>query len=131
MKPIPPNSFASLTQAGQTRRLRELTLVALRQYDLDVASVRLLSNRFNTIFRIDTAGGERFVLRINRPNNRSLTDIRLELIRLDALRREADLLVSEPVSTRNGEFVTTVGTPGVPEARQVALFRWIGGHSLH
>src|SRR5215211_7631355 len=91
--------FGSLTQAGQTRRLRDLTLVALRQYDLDVASVRLLSNRFNTIFRIDTTGGERFVLRINRPNNRSLTDNRSELIWLDALRRETDLLVSEPVPT--------------------------------
>src|SRR5262249_42727453 len=77
-------AFAELGQAGRTARLRRMALLALAGYDLDVAALRPLSTHFNAIFRIDLTGGGRAVLRINRPDNRSLVDIRSELTWLDA-----------------------------------------------
>jgi Ser/Thr protein kinase RdoA (MazF antagonist) len=120
-------SFSELGPRGQTARLRHLALHALTRYDFDVAAIRPLANHFNTIFRVDTADGNRAVLRINRPRHRTLADIRSELAWLDALRRETDLIVTEPIPARDGEFVTTIEAPGVPEPRHCALFRWIDG----
>jgi Ser/Thr protein kinase RdoA (MazF antagonist) len=122
--------FAELGQAGRTARLRRLARRALSSYDLAVASVRPLTTHYNAVLRVDTAGGGRAVLRVNRPGNRSLIDIRSELAWLDALRRETDLVVPKPLATREGAFVTTVEAPGVPEPRHCVLFRWIEGRGV-
>ncbi len=122
--------FKELGQAGRTARLRDLALRALARYDLAVTSVRPLTTHYNAVFRVDTADGDRVVLRVNRPGNRSLVDIRSELAWLEALRRETDLVVPEPLSTREGDFVTTVEAPGVPEPRHCVLFAWIAGRGV-
>jgi Ser/Thr protein kinase RdoA (MazF antagonist) len=122
--------FTELGQAGRTARLRRLAMRALAHYDLAVASVRPLTSHYNAVFRIDTADGGRAVLRVNRPGNRSLVDIRSELAWLAALRRETDLVAPEPLPTREGALVTTVEAPGVPEPRHCVLFRWIEGRGV-
>ena len=122
--------FAALAQAGRTARLRRLALGALASYDLPVVSIRPLSTHFNAVFRVDTAAGERAVLRVNRPGNRSLVDVRSELVWVDALARDTDLTVPAPIRTRDGALATTVAIPGVPEPRHCALFRWINGRGV-
>jgi Ser/Thr protein kinase RdoA (MazF antagonist) len=104
-----------------------MAMTALESYDLEVVSIRPLSTAFNTTFRVDTVDGRRYVLRINRPGHRTEADIRSELTWLDALRRETDLIVSEPVHRRDGELIATLEAPGVPEPRHCALFHWIDG----
>ena len=46
--------YYTLTNRGRALRLRQLALAALADYDLDVKSVRLITNLFNGIFRVDT-----------------------------------------------------------------------------
>ena len=46
---------------------------------------------------------------------------------LAALQRETDLMVPEPVPTRDGNLLTVTGVEGVPEPRICVLFRWIAG----
>jgi hypothetical protein len=46
--------YSALSEQSQARRLRPLALNALKSYDLDVAHLRLVSNDFNGIFRVDT-----------------------------------------------------------------------------
>ena len=60
-------SFSTLTVLGQARRLRTLALNALQSYDLDVARLRLVTNEFNGIFRVDTTDGQKFILRVTLP----------------------------------------------------------------
>ncbi len=122
--------FTELGQAGRTARLRRLALLALADYDLDVAAVRPLTSHYNAVFRVDTGRGERLVLRINRPENRTLVDIRSEVAWLDALRRETELVVPESVPTRPGALIATVEAPGMPEPRHCVLFRWIDGRGV-
>ena len=105
--------------------------LALRGFDVEVARLRVLANHFNTIFRVDAVGGERFVLRINRPGGSDLTDIRSELAWLQALRRDTELAVPEPVAARDGTLVRTVEAPGVPEPRHCVLFRWLDGRDIY
>lgn len=125
---LPP--FESLTGRGQVRRLRALARNALEHYELPVERMSLLRTGFNTIFRLDTADDRRYVLRVNYPNERTLTDIRSETAWLTALARDTDLVVPEPVATTDGDFVVTASAPGVPEPRHCAIFGWIGGRNV-
>jgi Ser/Thr protein kinase RdoA (MazF antagonist) len=49
---------------------------------------------------------------------------------LDALTRDTDLKISEPVPRRDGEYITIVTVPGVPPDRRCVLFKWIPGRPL-
>src|SRR2546430_7027009 len=136
--------FEALTRGGQVRRMRRLAEIALTAYDLGEVHLTPLMHFFNTTFRIDTClhspgasqeypaacKGERYVIRIHRPGSQNAAAIQSELLWLLALRREAGLVVPEPLSTRDGTLVTSVSTAGVPEARQCVVFRWVDGRFL-
>jgi Ser/Thr protein kinase RdoA (MazF antagonist) len=121
--------FHALTNQGRTRRLRHMALAALDRYDLEPTQVSLLTVETNALFDVRTAS-DRYVLRINAPNARTICEIRSELAWLGALRQDTDLVVPEPVPTRDGEGVVTAEARGVPEARHCVLFRWIPGRLL-
>ncbi|MBX3053843.1 MAG: phosphotransferase [Caldilineaceae bacterium] len=122
--------FYDLRPQGRIRRLRTLALAALQEYELALAGLRFISDGWNYVFRVDTTGGEKFVLRVTRPTKYGPTDVRSEMIWLDALHRETDLLLPAPLRTRRGELFTTVQVEGVPEARHVVVFSWVPGKDL-
>lgn len=125
---LPP--FDRLTGRGQARRVRVLAKNALGHYDLAVERMQLMQHLFNTLFRLDTADGRRFVLRVNRAGGRSLTDIRSETAWLVALRRDTDLVVPEPLASRDGRLVVEAEAPDIPEPRHCVIFGWIPGHNV-
>ncbi len=122
--------FEELTNPGRARRLRRLALNALEDYDLPIRQFRLITNDFNGIFRLDTAAGEKYIVRVSLPGERDLVEIQSEMAWLAAIRRDTDLAVPEPVPTRSGPLVTTATAPGVPEARHVVVFSWLPGPDL-
>ncbi len=123
-------SFDQLTYQGRARRLRTLALAALQYYDLDVARVSVIHASFNAIYRVETADGQKYVIRVCRPNHRALDEIRAEALWLAALRHDLALNVPEPLLNREGDLVTTVESQGVPEARRCVVFSWIPGQNL-
>lgn len=118
---------SSPTHLDTMRRLRTLAHRALEPYDIRAIRLRLLKDSWNTVFRVDAADGQSYVLRINRPGVRDLLAIESELTWIDALGRDTDIIVPVPVRAQDGSLVSHVGMPGVPETRYVALFHWIGG----
>jgi len=123
--------YYDLTGRGRALRLRRLALKALEQYDLDVARVRLITNEFNGIFRVDTATGDRYVLRVTLPEGgHDLDSVRAEVAWLDALSRDTDLSVPRPVAARTGELAIPVACAGVPQPRFCAMFVWVAGTNL-
>jgi Ser/Thr protein kinase RdoA (MazF antagonist) len=126
-----PVAYRELTVRGQARRLRALALAALRQYDLDAAQVRLITNDFNGIFRLDTAAGHKYVLRVALPEGgHTLANLRSEMAWLAALSRDTRLSVPRPLAARNGELVVQARSEGVPEPRFCAIFGWVPGTDL-
>jgi Ser/Thr protein kinase RdoA (MazF antagonist) len=124
-------AFDELTNRGRAMRLRRMALSALERYDLDVKRVRLITNDLNGIFRLDTFSGQKYVLRVCLPQGgHSLEEVRSEMMWLAALRRDTELGVPEPLTTRSGELVTTVQVEGVPEPRHCVIFGWLPGPDL-
>jgi len=121
--------FVELTLAGRERRLRRMALKVLEHFDLDAARVRLMTNAYNAIFRVDTADQARCVVRIMRPGERSDQEILSQAAWLAELGRQG-VRVSYPIPNRHGDLVTRVAAPGVPEARQGMVCSWVPGTSL-
>ncbi len=120
--------FESLPRSTQIRRMRRLAQSALTAYDLEQAHIIPLHHFLNTTFRIDIPSQQqRYVLRISRAGYQDATTIRSELLWLQAIRRETDLVVSEPLANRAGLLLTTVEVPVVPGSRHCVLFRWVDG----
>ncbi|MFM7427088.1 MAG: phosphotransferase enzyme family protein [Elainella sp.] len=114
----------------------EIAQVALAQYDLPAVSLTFLGQSQNTSFRIETAPGEVFLLRLHvglaadqTPEDwRSPEAIQSELLWLDAIAQETDLSVPQPLLNRLGNWVTMVDLDGGPIA--CSLLRWVEGEHL-
>jgi Ser/Thr protein kinase RdoA (MazF antagonist) len=122
--------YDALTPRGQQRRLRQLVFRALERYNLEVKRVRFLTHETNAMFRVETVDGGKFVLRIYSDDETTLRDNQAEMFWLDALKRDTDLKVTEPVARRDGETITVASVPGVPGERRCVLFKWIPGRTL-
>jgi Ser/Thr protein kinase RdoA (MazF antagonist) len=91
--------------------------------------VRRLHYGENATYGVRDDDGGKWVLRIARPGYQSLAEIQSELWWLRQL--DADgLEVPLPQAGRDGEWVQTVSTPGIPEVRRCVLFRWMKGRFL-
>jgi Ser/Thr protein kinase RdoA (MazF antagonist) len=133
--------YNELTRLGRLRRLRKLAEAALEEYGLAGANLTFTHSEGNVIFRVDVPGPtpdqkwddpyvpNRYNLRILATSQ--IKDVLGELTWLAALRQEADLPVPEPVSTLNGELLTRITSPEVPDGKLVSLMRWVDGRHLN
>ncbi|MEN8234584.1 MAG: phosphotransferase [Actinomycetota bacterium] len=121
--------FDQLTEGGRNRRLRKLALAALGEYDLDVATLRFLGRHSNSLFRLTAVDGSRYVVRvgINGPVAHPASQVEAEAAWIEALARDTSITVPEPIRNRAGSPVTTVAIDGVPDERNVVVFRWLDG----
>ena len=122
-------SFDQLTEKGQLRRLRQLVMLALQEYDLQVKRVRFLAIHTNTYFRLDTADGQKYAVRIY-TNDSSSAENRAEMYWLTALNRDTDLHVLSPVPRRDGGYITHLTVPNVPGEQRLAIYQWVPGRHL-
>jgi Ser/Thr protein kinase RdoA (MazF antagonist) len=108
-----------------------LALNALQQYPLDVARLRLVSNDFNGIFRVDTLDGQKFILRVTLPEGgHTLDHVTAEMDWLAALARDTDLSLPRPLPARDGRLVVEAQAKGVPQPRLCEVFSWVPGRDL-
>jgi Ser/Thr protein kinase RdoA (MazF antagonist) len=113
------------------RRLRNLALEALGQYDVDIERCSFVSTGFNTVFRVETTTGSTYALRVS-PNLRIHAD-GCELVEaawVAALRRGAHVAVPQVITARNGSAVVWAEVADVPGARSCVLFDWVRGRRL-
>ena len=122
--------YNELTRLGKIRRLRKVVLAALESYDLRIEWVRFMTIETNTMFKIRATNGEKFVMRIYSEEETTLKENRAEMFWLDALMRDTDIPVTEPIPRVDGEYISVVTVPGVPAERRCVLFRWVPGRQL-
>jgi Ser/Thr protein kinase RdoA (MazF antagonist) len=120
----------------QISGLRRLAVRALQAYPLADPRLTFVTHGENTTFKVlattDDGGLDRFLLRVHRPARHgrfidSDAAIGSELRWLTALRVESDLLVPEPLLTRDGKLSVTASASGVPTPRICSVLRWMDG----
>jgi len=117
-------AFEDKTQEEQIALLEALGRVGLAEFGVEPISIQPLVHFENTTFKVESAQGT-FNLRISRPGQQTDATIRSEIEFLRAMRSEG-FRVPNPYQN----LVVTVASPGVPEARNVVLLRWMGGEFL-
>ena len=120
-------TYNDLTPAGRLRRLRELARAALACYDLEDPEITYHGFDTNLLYRITTASGERFMLRLAAPGWRTFEDLRSEALWLDALARDTAVAAPRVVPARSGELVLSLSRPGIPEIWHATLMSWVPG----
>jgi Ser/Thr protein kinase RdoA (MazF antagonist) len=138
----PVKAFQELTYLGQMRRLRRLACGALAVYGLADARLEFLRRAGNTLYRVvapgagaagtadDTYVPGRYLLRVHQPGYQTAEELASEMAWLAAMCREARLPVPEPLPTPDGQLLTQVSVPGMPEGRHCTLLRWVKGRLL-
>jgi Ser/Thr protein kinase RdoA (MazF antagonist) len=105
--------------------LQRLAIQSLHNYRLCKPKLFLLGNAHNTTYRVETEDGSRYVLKLHNPVTTSQAYVASEMIWLEALHRETQLLVPEPIRDRAGQFV---GSVGEGEHRKLyRLMSWVPG----
>jgi Ser/Thr protein kinase RdoA (MazF antagonist) len=107
--------------------LKRLVIKALGQYELEVTDVQLLGVYSNTLFRVETAGGASYLLRICHPSWRTDTDLSSEIAWLQALNRDTDIGVPQPLPDREGKFIVKAKMTSSPEVRRCVMMSWVPG----
>ena len=131
--------FVELDSYGQEQRLLRVAKIALKDYGLNDAEIKLISHRENTTYRIDVPEKiqkteinspylvNRYLLRIHRGDYLSARNVTSELQWLQALKTQAHLPVPEAVPTLTGKLATVVETDDIPQPRVCSLTRWVYG----
>jgi Ser/Thr protein kinase RdoA (MazF antagonist) len=123
-------AFAELSEAGKLRRLAASARAALHHYDLDRPDATFHAFETNLLYRVTTASGERYVLRLAVPGWRTLTDLRSEAAWLEALAHDTRVGAPRIVPTRSGERVWPLEAPDVPGTWNAMLMTWVPGRLL-
>jgi Ser/Thr protein kinase RdoA (MazF antagonist) len=123
--------YNELTEHGRARRLRNVALAALEQYDLDVARLSLITNSSNGIFRVDTRDGLKWILRVTLPEGgHTHAHVAAEMDWMSAISRDTSLSVPRPLPARDGSLVVEADAEGVPQRRMCTIFSWVPGTDL-
>lgn len=119
--------FELLICRGQAKRLKIMAIKALDQYDLELSEIQLVGLFTNAVFRLRTTIGQNYFLRICRPDWRTESDLISEIIWLQALNRDTNIRVTEPIPTKSGNFFVESFVEAVPEVRRCVVMSWIPG----
>ncbi|TBW58170.1 aminoglycoside phosphotransferase [Marinobacter halodurans] len=121
--------FEQLTPDQQSRLLLELAGKSLRHWGLEGSDIDLVKYRENAVYKISTAHGRRFALRIHRHGYHSEASLRSELEWMSAL-RESGIPVPEVIPATDGRLLISESTDAVVNPHNIDLFAWIDGSPM-
>lgn len=120
-------SFDELPWPEKRQRFRALAYDALSRYTLNVRRLELVSDETNLIYRVTTADGAHYALRLADARWRTKGDADSEAMWLDALARDTPIPVPRIVPARNGDPIVMPHSDAVPFAFHALLMGWIPG----
>ncbi|MDH5346222.1 MAG: phosphotransferase [Gammaproteobacteria bacterium] len=122
------SGYDSLTPQEQVGLLEAAAHGALREWDIEGATLGLLKHRENAVFSVEK-DGFRAALRLHRHGYHTDAELRSELQWMQAL-SDAGIRVPEIIPAVSGEPFVNCDAEGLPGTIQVDLFRWIDGRQL-
>lgn len=120
---------ASRAQAEATRLL-PLAKRVLQRYPFLIRDIQHLATHSNVMFRVVSQNGHQMVLRVGTPHANSRENIEIEVSWLDAIHRETNLDVVQPIPTAGGGLIVDEFDEGIEKERSCVLFSWIPGKPM-
>jgi Ser/Thr protein kinase RdoA (MazF antagonist) len=109
--------------------MAEAVRLALEHFPLEAERVEFVSASENTVYRVATADGAAYALRVHRPGYHTLPELESENAWTTAL-AAAGIATPRPLVTRDGSGYATVPYGAGGDVRHVGLIEWIDGASL-
>jgi Ser/Thr protein kinase RdoA (MazF antagonist) len=116
----------------------EVAWRALAEYGMGAASLAFIQHSDNVTFKVESPGSGVYLLRIHVPVSQAMGDhgadaaaVHSELIWLEALSRDTDLVLQEPIRNRAGALITQVPRGDSPALVNCTLMRWVDGQPYH
>jgi Ser/Thr protein kinase RdoA (MazF antagonist) len=103
---------------------------ALSEYDLQDPVLTYHAYATNLLYRVTTATGDRYMLRLASPGWRAREDLLSEAMWLEALLRDTTIPAPFMVPARSGECVLAMCGAGIPDTWNACLMSWIPGRDL-
>lgn len=122
--------FRALGRPAQIARMRALASSFLAEYPLEVERFTLLEHGFNTTFRVDARGGQKFALRMNVNSRRSPQNLAAEVAWVTALARDTDVSVASPLPNVDGEVVTMLPSVELERDVHAVVYSWLSGRDV-
>jgi Ser/Thr protein kinase RdoA (MazF antagonist) len=126
----------ALEEAGRARRYQQLAEAALRFYDLGDVTPHFIQHNGGVSYRLDgTDGHPLYLLKIAEAAGESggIPPDRMELAMqwLKALSAGGEIVVQEPIASRDGSLVAEVPFSDLDDPFRVTAQRWLEGEHIH
>ncbi|MBD3781544.1 MAG: phosphotransferase [Micrococcales bacterium] len=124
---VPPTGYDELDEESQVEVLRPAALEAAHAFGLEVARMEPVLHAYNTTFRVDTADGERFALRVGTNSKSSPANVLAQQAWQEAIATTTDVTVSRPLRTTSGDWFTRAEPEGLGREVLVTAASWLDG----
>jgi Ser/Thr protein kinase RdoA (MazF antagonist) len=119
----------SRSQAEATRLL-PLAHRVLSRYDVTPREIEHLATHSNVLFRVVADNGHQMVLRVGTPHANYRSNIEIEVSWLDAIYRETELDVVQPIAATDGHLIVDEFDENIEKERACVLFSWVPGRPM-
>jgi len=123
-------AFSDLSVEQQIETMLPLARQIIDGYDLGECELESINHEYNSTFKVTTASGELFALRINVNSKRTLANLKAEIFWVEQLSQESNINVPSPVKNALGEYISKVWHPMLERDLFAVLFTWLEGAEL-
>jgi Ser/Thr protein kinase RdoA (MazF antagonist) len=120
-------AYRDLTEDEQVEVLRPVGLTAAERFGLDPVSVDLVAHVYNTTFRVATADGTQYALRVNTNSLSTPENVVAQQAWQRAIASDTDVLVPEPLTATDGRWFAEVESDAFGRALLVTAASWLEG----
>jgi Ser/Thr protein kinase RdoA (MazF antagonist) len=123
--------FEGLSELQKQARYHQLALACLAHYPALNGKITFVAHNAGIVYLVESAEGK-FLLKIDEAIGESESHSYPEYLNsgfiwLDAIARETNLVVQQPVASQAGEFVTAVDFEDLSQPFYCSLQRWLDG----
>jgi Ser/Thr protein kinase RdoA (MazF antagonist) len=117
--------YCDLTAAGQVERIRRpLKSLLESEWGMPASTIRLVSHRYNTTFRVDSPRG-RFALRANTGSTHTSDKLLTEIAFVQHVASARTFKAAAPVPKLDGTFIAELDVPGFGRPVPAVLYEWL------
>jgi Ser/Thr protein kinase RdoA (MazF antagonist) len=120
-------AYRDLSNDEQVEALRPVARAAAERFGLDAVRVELAAHAFNTTFRVDTADGGRFALRVGTNSHSTRENVVAQQAWQCAIASDTEVLVAQPLAATDGAWWVEVEDTGFDSPVMVTAASWLAG----